>query len=446
VELSDDSDDKDESVGRYLTELSTFITDNFAPLVRTLSSQLVVDTSQFTVIHTACVDTKRELSIHNYFTQVVRNESMVQEKQRLLKQWKSNVRKSVPGHTEEEISQPPNIHVVLIDGASRDFFYRHFPHTSEYLTQMKQMNADFEVLDFSNNMVLGCNSIPNMYAFITGRSVKDNETSDSHLMNWHANHPNDRPFIWETLNQLGYVTSVGEDAGDSGIGNIYGLKNHRRTFDTYPAYHLVSHRVNHDQAYFFNYNARVCPCVGQQFMSDVVLDWTRDHVTKYHDLPNFILSASHEVHDAVSRQPLTLDPNVKKHLQWYVESGMIKNTVLVLLADHGIHYGPIYANEKQARWEHENPFMTLIAPKHMVTDTLRSNLNKLLSLKDLHMTLRDFASFPVRTTLSDVRTDAKSLLYDSLSADRSCSELQTHPNFSTSCGSSKRQQLAHKRQ
>jgi hypothetical protein len=392
--------------------------------------EIPISTKGVSVINTACVDIVKGVAYHNYFVQQIRNETLVEERKAVLSE----------SMEENSMSKPPvNIHIILVDGVSHDFFFRHFPHSSKVLEEMKQMkDPGFQILDFENTHVLGYNSVPNMFAFTTGEPLTDPYFTDADYQNLirkthNTSAPDYTPFIWDYMRNYGYVTSAGEDAGESGIATIYGYQNSHRSYDSYPLFHSVSYRVNHDQGYFFNYNPRVCPCAGHRFMSDIVFDWVRSHSNAYNDIPNFIMAVNHEAHDAVGNQIVTLDPNLAKQLQWYVNSGRLKDTVLVIMSDHGIHYGMMYLNDDMAKREQQNPFMMVIAPDHLVTDTLKQNTKRLVNLKDLHMTLIDFASFPQKGSQHRMKPYAMSLLHNVVPEDRTCYDMRVPEDYSSNC-------------
>jgi hypothetical protein len=400
----------------------------FEPIAKLLSDAGVkvesapISMKDADIVNTVCVDLRDGYSYHDYFANVIRNETLVQERKQIL-------------DTME--NKPVNIRVIVMDSTGRHFFYRHFPNTDSYLRElMSTEQSDFVVQEFNRYHIVGYNSNPNMYAFVTGDQC--NSTDDFDLLVDHAANgtlPQYKKLIWDYLKQYGYVTTIGEDVHDTMTGTLYGFKNVSRTFDTYPSYNKISEIVQGFYEQEFSYKPEMCPCVGNKLMGDFIFQWSKIHLERYSDLPNFIVTVHDEAHDGLGNQCVAIDKDLKEYLQWYVESGQTNNTVIVLMADHGLHYGGHwYSEEEDMAWiEHENPLMFWFVPKHLATDTFKQNADKLVTSKDFHMTLRDVASYPHRSTTGHVRPDAKSLLYDAISSDRTCAEALIPSDHRFSC-------------
>jgi hypothetical protein len=386
-----------------------------------------VSTQHMDVIQTACIDPSTKQSSHNYRVQAIRNETLIQ--QRLEQQRQYN--ELVKAKDDQAEYNPVNIHVLVIDACGKDTFQRLFPHSDKFIQSMKQMSQSqklgTQILEMKNYHVLDINSDPNMYAFATG--LIDFKILNASAVYTKQNRPK---LLWEYMHEYGYVSSVGEDVAESRTGIFYsGNKNFPLpSYDIHPAFHKVSNLVQVDTSFNFMYKRNVCPCTGDKFMSEIVFDYTRSFAKKYNDVPQFVMTVSDEAHDSIGNQIVTLDRNLKDHLEWYFTSGQLKNTVLVLMSDHGLHYGP-FIKQARSQYEHQHPLLTMFVPDRLATKQLTTNTNRLMGLKDLHMTLRDIASFPIKSAPN--RKDAVSMLYNEIPENRNCTDMLVNPKYQTYC-------------
>src|SRR5690242_9669419 len=79
--------------------------------------------------------------------------------------------------------------------------------------------------------------------------------------------------------------------------------------------------------------------------------------------------------------------------------GQLKNTVVILLADHGMKYGSFF-NTPTGKMENLRPLLYLIFPNSMLDSypmvrlSLEHNKNKLITHHDLHVTMKHLAVYP----------------------------------------------------
>ena len=393
------------------------------------------------VIHTACVDLRSASSYHSFFVRSIRNETLVQNKKKQMHQYlhEREEKESVP--VMEDMKQlndrPLDIHVILVDSTSRSFFERQFVHSKQALGQLKNKHGDvIDVIDFSEYQIVGFNTVINMYQFSSGVSAVD---EDQHFRSVTKRrlegHPMTIPFLWDHLKEMGYVTSVGGDMGESykTAGTMYGYKDQVLTFDLYPSFHKVAHYVEDALKYRYVYEWPMCPCVGSRFMSDVTFEFARSMFQAYHDTPKFLMTLHNEAHTILGTQSMMLDRDLSEYLTHLGESGKLNQTAVLILADHGMHYGGhFHNNPKQALIEHGRPLATLILPKYVTSDELRSNANRTVNIRDFHMTLRDIASFPIRSSPKGTPV-AQSLLHDLIPSKRTCEQMRVDPKYREAC-------------
>jgi len=389
------------------------------------------------MIHTACVDVDKQSSYHNFFVQAVRDEALATERKNSRDKYKT-----VFGIEENELVPPLDIRVIVLDCVSRDFFHRHFVHTKEYLKELNQTEG-INVIEFEQYQVLAFNTLPNMYQFATAKTLNEiNSTSNvepiisKRLGNRLDSGSMTIPLLWDHLHSMGYISSVGEDVGRSSRAatQIYGYRRPKPTYHVDPIFPATFQYADNTLKNYFIYNSQRCPCVGDKFISELPFQFSRSFIEKYHDIPKFLMTVHNEAHDAVGNHVYMLDPEVKNHLKWLHESDRMRNTAILLVADHGMHYGPLFhKNKTRAQYEHDRPFAAFILPKRVTSERLKQNAKEMVNIRDFHMTIRDLASFPRRSTEGATSSIARSLLFESIN-NRTCEEMNVGHEYRSSCG------------
>ncbi len=331
--------------------------------------------------------------------------------------------------------RPLDIHVILVDSTSRDFFDRQFVHSKQALGQLRKTYADtIDIIDFSDQIV-GYNTVINMYQFSSGLPVVDGHNYQEATTKRLEGHPMTIPFLWDHLKEMGYVSCVGGDMGEAlyTAGALYGFKGQDLTYDLYPSFYKVASYVQETLKKNYAFRSRMCPCVGSRFMSDVTFEFARSMFQAYHDTPKFLMTLHNEAHTTLGTQTMMLDRDLSQYLTHLGNSGQLNQTAVLILADHGLHYGGHYkTHRKQALLEHGRPLATLILPKYVTSDELRSNANRTVNIRDFHMTLRDIASFPIRSSPKGTPV-AQSLLHDLIPSNRTCEQMMVDPKYREAC-------------
>jgi len=400
------------------------------------------------LIHTACVNLETRTSYHNFFVQLIRDEALVRERREAYEKSKRNSGSGESTNDNEE-SEPLNIHVIIIDSVARKYFHRHFPHTEQFLNQLDE-SSEHSVVEFEQYHIVGHNTAANMYQFSTAKDISMKFTVEQPFFDETekrlAGGPIEIPLLWDHLKTMGYISSIGEEAGNwsSPIKRMIGFRHNAVTFDVDPVYPQVYSYIAETVGRWFLYRPFTCPCAGNKFMSTIAFEYAQSFFEKYDDLPKFLMTAHNEGHDPRANHVLILDPELKKYLEWMRDSGQLKRTAVLLMGDHGLNFGPIFkASEKQGDWEHQRPYASLILPKRYATDRLKENAKRLINIRDFHMTIRDLATFPHRSTEGIVSPIAQSLLFDEIDKDRSCEDMKVGYKYRMACGE-KGQQIAKK--
>lgn len=139
-----------------------------------------------------------------------------------------------------------------------------------------------------------------------------------------------------------------------------------------------------------------------------------------------LTSVGHNSHQAGRLQPVADKPLAK-----FLRAIDLSNTVVVILGDHGLHYGP-HLESEQGQFEHRNPSLRMVVPKaHLrqhpaMWQALETNQHRVVSPWDVHLTLKHLTTYPLAAPAVPAAHLSKSLLFP-IPADRTCAEAGIPP-------------------
>eukprot|EP00927_Polykrikos_kofoidii_P084345 TRINITY_DN8859_c1_g1_i1.p1 TRINITY_DN8859_c1_g1~~TRINITY_DN8859_c1_g1_i1.p1 ORF type:complete len:679 (-),score=41.51 TRINITY_DN8859_c1_g1_i1:135-2171(-) len=121
----------------------------------------------------------------------------------------------------------------------------------------------------------------------------------------------------------------------------------------------------------------------------------------------------------------------------------VKLPLVVLFADHGLHYGEAVERSRMGMMEHKFPMLVILVPNKLLVQnpSLRNNLElnrqRLVSAFDLHHTLAEFAGGPSNSHVQhDLKHDGsdglitrRNFFRDVIPIDRNCSDAGIEPFF-----------------
>jgi membrane-anchored protein YejM (alkaline phosphatase superfamily) len=135
-------------------------------------------------------------------------------------------------------------------------------------------------------------------------------------------------------------------------------------------------------------------CLGTRMNFDCLLHYTRKVAEEFAEDPyfGFFWQAS-LTHDYIE-YPQLADDSYHDFLEYLTKKGLLSNTMLVFMSDHGMRWGS-FRQTYQGHLEDSLPFVFISLPhwwraKHALSwNTLKKNTRSLTSPFDLHETLRD---------------------------------------------------------
>ncbi|XP_026286245.2 uncharacterized protein LOC113211922 [Frankliniella occidentalis] len=282
-----------------------------------------------------------------------------------------------------------NVLIVGVDSVSRLNFIRTMPKTRAFLEQHLGLQG---MLGYNK---VEDNTFPNLIPLLSGMSVPElrkacwgdaeGSTNNAHF--------DACPWIWKRFNEEGYVNMFSEDTSWMGLFHYYkkGFIQQPTDYDPRP----LLFRGETDLARKKNH-AGTPVCVGQRYALDVLFDYglkfasvMRRQRRKFFG----IVWGTSLSHDSVN-SPVAADEMYARFLADLEATGVLNNTALVFMSDHGLRFGDILTT-RQGRLEEKLPLMYVSLPGWVLerypqaARNLHRNKDRLVTVYDLHVTMHD---------------------------------------------------------
>lgn len=308
--------------------------------------------------------------------------------------------RSVDGDRDPPLSRKLSVLLLGIDSVSRLNFMRSAPNTDKYLQETGWVR-----LNGYNKM--GDNTFPNLMAILTGQ----NQAQAYSRCKPTVLHTLDRcPFIWHKFREVGYATAYGEDETSLNTFNYLKVGFVEPPTDYYLRPYMLAcekllkvkkRYVTRSSTFLLLDLQDALPvlrfglkyCTGPESSFDRILDYAVDFSQAFLGLPYFglfwTISVSHENANGLS----SMDARLLDKLKRLEREGVLNETMIVFLSDHGMRWGPIRST--LVGWYEERlPFLYVWLPEWFRAEqpeaypSLRANQHRLVSPFDLYETLR----------------------------------------------------------
>jgi hypothetical protein len=365
--------------------------------------------------------------------------------------------------------QVRDIVVLLFDALSREKFRAAFPRSYAVLARMDDGAdgaATHEAFRFERHTIRGSNSPPNKLALFAG--LRTNVTAaDKAGFRW----------LWRRAEKAGFATmhAEGECGGkhteivsttkriknrkffSSAVGWSRGTLSHWTlvTESRLPAVvnfpsaalcdaemmgketcNITPRRARYRNG--FNYQQL---CVGHAPVYRHLLEYVQSFLDLNMARRRFSTTILVETHEELAAYP-TLDAELSDILSaWTTRDASMRNAAIVLMSDHGIHFGTEYRT-KAGFIHHKLPLATMLLPKPYLTAhpeqrvALRGNTHALTTHLDMYRTLSELisggkASLDAEFASNDPRftLNAQSLSLLSRLPNRTCEEAGVKHHF-----------------
>jgi len=237
-------------------------------------------------------------------------------------------------------------------------------------------------------------------------------------------------WVFDAYKAAGYVSLFGTNMCDWGVmEEVYPFGTRRPPTD----HHMMAPWCHTDYDVDKLYFRPVSRCLGGVPAHEPLLEYERGFLNAYTPAARaFSWTIYLEGHEPSFRLMGSLDAALSSHLLRLRASGRGQDTAILVLSDHGIHYGTYYDGCDAGLLEHATPLLYALLPRAVLAAhprleaALGANRRRLVSPFDLHATLLHMLSYPARPLLPDwseaaMRLRPKSIL-SPLPARRSCED------------------------
>jgi hypothetical protein len=240
-------------------------------------------------------------------------------------------------------------------------------------------------------------------------------------------------WIFDDYRRSGYVTSFSTNMCDWGVmEEVYPFDTRHPPTD----HHLMEPWCHVDYDVDKLYFRPMSRCLGGRPAHAALMKYELDFLRSYAPLPRLSWSVYLEGHEPSFRAMANLDADLAAHLL-RLRRAHGERTAILIVSDHGIHYGKYYDGARAGHQEHSLPLFYMLMPRRVlaahpeVDRALWANQRRLVSPFDVHATLRALLSYPQPPELPDwsavpsgVRP--RSLLAE-VPAERTCDEAGVPP-------------------
>ncbi|KAF8942147.1 hypothetical protein BGZ47_006778 [Haplosporangium gracile] len=281
----------------------------------------------------------------------------------------------------------PNVMVLFMDAVARRQFYRKLAKTAAVVASLdKSAQGGPQLHEFFRYHAVGFNTDANSRVVYTNTPDRQEPAA---------------PPIWKDFHEAGYITSRVEDNCEDWSTQYTGRES-SQYFDhelqapfCLPPYYALEGNPFSNFAGPYSIVAR---CMHGSNVHTYAFDYMNQFRKAYPDQPWFQMGSFIEGHEGTGEVLLTIDNDLSKFLKGMEEDGSLENTIVFMMADHGLHMGINFMFTPNGRIEHVNPYLSVILPplitKHYpsLARGLAHNQQSLVTGYEIHATLKMLAS------------------------------------------------------
>ncbi|KAF9571368.1 hypothetical protein EC968_000684 [Mortierella alpina] len=283
----------------------------------------------------------------------------------------------------------PNVMVMFMDAVSRRQFYRKLAKTSAVVANLDKT----------------AQGGPQLHEFFRYHAVGFNTDANSRAIYSNNSNPNGRdtpnPPLWKDFYEAGYITARVEDNCEDWSTQYTGIATSQyfdhelqAPFCLPPYYALEGNPFSNFEGPY----SIVARCLHGTNVHNYALDYMTQFRKAYPDQPWFLSGSFIEGHEGTGEVLLTADDDLARFMKGLEDDGTLDNTIVFMMADHGLHMGINFMFTPNGRIEHMNPYLSVILPP-LVTKRypslakgLNHNQQLLVTGFDIYATLKMLAS------------------------------------------------------
>ena len=313
-------------------------------------------------------------------------------------------------------TKPRIIFLLTIDSFSRNHFYRKLPTVAKFLNESEKTIPDYSVFDFKLHSTYSKDSITNQAPIFGGRDY-DNKMNHSRRdkLGEHA--------MWNQIKAKGFITLFGLDDCDINFAEVLG--NNIEVDYSVRQFYCISER------YMRILNSKKFTeqrCLGPQMIHAYMLNYTLEFIKMYPKSNLWIYLHINTAHERTGQHAVTLDKDLTRFLEEFLEMTKNSETFVFLGADHGMRYGEWY-HSVEAYQETKLPSMFVIATKTLLDTypnsyhSLSENSMRLTSKLDIRKTVLALAGIKENEKYSI------NLIEEIASYSRTCVDINTKASY-----------------
>ncbi|KAL0124323.1 hypothetical protein PUN28_006274 [Cardiocondyla obscurior] len=277
-------------------------------------------------------------------------------------------------------SRKLSVLVLGIDSVSRLNFYRAMPKTEKYLRETGWIGL-------KGYNKIGDNTFPNLMAILTGQMSDQAYSRCSPTVAYKLDNC---PFLWNNFHNAGYVTAYGEDETTLSTFNYLKVG----FVDPPTDYYLRPYMLASEKLLKIKRRFSMKYCTGPEISFERIFDYAMNFAQTFVSVPYFGFfwtnTVSHDNMNGIS----SIDARVLKKFEILEEKGILNDSMIVFLSDHGMRWGE-FRNTFIGWYEERLPYIYIWLPEWFRRENPESyqalavNQNRLTSPYDLYETLRD---------------------------------------------------------
>ncbi|KAH8298389.1 hypothetical protein KR018_012641 [Drosophila ironensis] len=311
-------------------------------------------------------------------------------------------------HPPEELPQLPpyrlasdtdslSVLIVGLDSTSRLHFPRSVGETASFLFSLPHVQ-------FNGFSRVGEDSFQCLMPLLTGLSyleVKERIKKSLHM--------DGLPFLWKRFRQAGYETVLGEDNVDKSLFPGKGFNQQPTDYYLRPALNEMWLKTRKD-------TVQGTHCNENDHYAKVLNDFLLKALRHLQRRRYFTFAWWTQGIDHIFNYGHKLDGNFLELFHSMEETGMLRNTVIVLVSNHGLNKD-YFSETTQGKIEENQPLAMICYPRWMperfpqAISNLKINEHRLVTAFDLHETLLDFSNLP---SLEDKKILERTVKLDAL--------------------------------
>ncbi|XP_076117637.1 uncharacterized protein LOC143085268 [Mytilus galloprovincialis] len=302
-----------------------------------------------------------------------------------------------------------------------------FDSVSRFVAEQKLSKT----LDFFENSLgaypikgytsIGDNTLPNLLAVLTGKTIPESILSTRTI-----------PVLFQEVLSRGYIDCYAEDWASYLVPFVAKYPNYTHYFRS-----VILANENKDlhvsqlsSVTMKHKKLSTNPiCIGNEFKHKIIFEYSKQCFEKYKKKRKYVFMWNNQVSHHNPQSLSLADEDTKQFIEWMNSTGNLKNTVLLVISDHGPRYGK-FAQTDFGRITRNNPLLSIYIPHHVketfpnIRKKLKVNENRLTTPFDLYETLKDiiFSNLEKREKENNLFNSRGTSLFREIDKQRSCYE------------------------